>query len=75
MPLYNYKCKRCGETREVLRNFKDYQVPPEPEGCLIERSEDQDENTNSSLHKWERYITGDLTITKGDSWGGGKGNW
>lgn len=48
-----------GEIKEVLRDFKDYQVPPE-EG----KPED-----------WERLIGRDIKINKGDTWGGGKGKW
>lgn len=63
MPLYTWVCERCGAEMDILRLFDGYQDPPtaaeEPAGCE---------------HTWTKIIHSP-SVTKGPSWGGGKGNW
>lgn len=64
MPLYRWECKRTKKYTEVLRSFKDYQVPPTKE-----------EAPDVEDPEWERKIGCKQTFVRGANWTGSKGNW
>lgn len=65
-PMYQYKCKTCGQTEEVLRSLKDSDVLPGAEDSVPPAADHQ--------HEWSKVL-GATTIIKGPGWRGSKGNW
>jgi len=62
-PLYEWQCEHCGEKKEVLNSFDDYNKPPEESCKTCEET------------RWKKIITKPPQATKGGNWGGGKGSW
>ena len=56
MPLYTWICKKNQFKIEVIRNFTEYERPPEKD----ELPKDQQELE----HEWERIIWGTQTLIK-----------
>lgn len=71
MPLYQYRCKKCKRSLEILRQFAEFDVPPQAE----EVATNDPSLPECPEHEWERLIGGNQSIVKGWNWGGGKGNW
>lgn len=67
MPIYKWKDKKTEIEVEVIRDFKDYEVPPFEEELAT------DHDPKEAV--WERIIGSAPKVIKGDSWGPGKGNW
>lgn len=65
MPFYVYEHKETKEQVEVMRNFNEYERVPDE----TETSTDPNDK-----EKWERKI-GRTLVTKGYTWGPGKGHW
>ena len=67
MPVYPWKCKKCGSQRDTIRSFEDYDVPPEEKisNPCIEGSRE---------HDWERHIGTGQTHIHPPGYGS-KGNW
>lgn len=66
MPIYSYKCKKCGKMTEILRSFDDSGVPPDKcEHC-----------DNDDPKEFDKKIGKNVTVVAGGNWGSGsKGNW
>lgn len=69
MPLYTYRCKKCDHCLDIMRSFDQYQDLPK----------DTDPNYKPCItveedHVWEKEL-GTFKLTKGVSWGPGKGHW
>lgn len=64
MPIYRWEDKKTGKKVEVLRSFKEYDVPPTKE-----------EAPDVEDPEWERKIGGGQKVNKGNNWGPGKGYW
>ena len=54
-----WKNKKTEEVKEVLRDLKDYDKPPE----------------DGDPKDWVKVIGKDVRSVKGANWGAGKGNW
>lgn len=68
MPLYVWVDKLSGREFEVLRStFAEFQDPP--------RDEDLPEAERGKPREWEKRVGKGIRVTRGDSWGPGKGNW
>ena len=68
MPIYDYRCKECELKMNVLRDLKEYDVPPtEEEIAKVEANSECD-------HDLERYMPTTPTVQKGRNWGS-KGYW
>ena len=67
MPMYKYKCEKCGGSTEVIRSFIEYEVPPDEEEFPTKEGED------TCTHEWGRVI-GIPGVTFKGNWSG-KGNW
>lgn len=67
MPMYEWKSNK-EETITVLRSLAEYDVPP------TEEETTQAGITTDAETVWSRVI-GTPKLTKGYSWGPGKGNW
>lgn len=63
MPMYLYEDKKSGKRIEVLRSFKEYDVPPTKE-----------EAPDIEDPQWERLIIGTQKHVKGPGFGR-KGYW
>jgi predicted nucleic acid-binding Zn ribbon protein len=72
MPLYNYECKKCKYSIEVIRKMQDSEVAPTEEEVLGEENKCSD---GTSHHDLERRLKSAPGILKGGSWGSGKGYW
>lgn len=63
MPMYDWKCEKCGKWESTVYPVDERDTPPdekEKDGCT---------------HEWKRHISGKQAVTKGRNWGAGKGNW
>jgi hypothetical protein len=78
IPFYHYHCKVCDHHTEVIRPFKDYEIPPSGdelpeeirEACIVAGEKKGD------LHDWERLLNTPLrTLAWPSTTGPGKGNW
>lgn len=70
MPFYEYKCKNCGRSLEILRQFSEFDLPP-----VAEEVTEDPSLPACSGHDWERQIGGNQTLTRGPNWTGRKGYW
>ena len=62
MPMYDWVAKCCGMTAWALRIIDERDEPPKG-GCTCGKNE------------WEREIGNGVSVQRGDSWSGSKGNW
>lgn len=69
MPLYRWKDKKTKKEVEVIRTFSEYENPP-----TLEEKEDMSAEEFLDA-EWERIVGTGIHVTKGNSWGPGKGNW
>jgi len=73
VPIYLWKCKKCGGTMEKLIGISAYDKK--------EYSMEIDEDTTvkdlkeKCKHDFEREVESGIRVTHGDYWGGGKGSW
>lgn len=72
MPMYDWKCSKCGGKVAVLRTFDDYQVPPGAEDESGIKLLEEVKKKRKCKHKWERVI-GSGSVVRGPGWGS-KGN-
>lgn len=63
MPIHEWRCEGCGEVKEVIRSFEDYNKPPE-ESCK-----------SCEETRWSKFLSKAPQGAKGANWGAGKGNW
>lgn len=60
MPMYRWKCKECNVEKDIIRSFKEYDVPPTKEELGVE---------NECSHpEWERMVGGP-DVVRGPGWG------
>lgn len=70
MPIYNWECKACGQSAEVIRPLSRFDEPP-----TGEEAPPPVEACGPAGHTWERIHTSAPRTIKGPSWGPGKGSW
>jgi len=69
MPIYEWYDSNTEKEVSVLRKFDDYQEPP-TEAEADEFTKEEYDNA-----EWVRRIGVGIKVTRGDSWGAGKGYW
>lgn len=73
MPIYMWRCKKCGGKVEKLISITDYH-----EGNYDENAVDEDTTTEGldekCDHDLKREVESGIRVTRGDGWGG-KGYW
>lgn len=67
MPWYDWRADCCGCEAYTINTVDDRDNPPEA-CCTCGK-------TRKGDGKWVREISGKVSVAKGDTWGGGKGNW
>lgn len=50
-PIYEWKCPKCATNMQVLRHFRDYELPPSKEDW-----ENWEDDLGGCEHEWERTI-------------------
>ncbi len=68
MPMYLWRDNVTTKEIEVIRGFKEYEVPPTKEEAPLSEEE-------FSAANWERLLSGGIKKQHGDNWGPGKGKW
>ena len=71
MPLYTYLDGNKARTMDVLRDFKDYEIPPTAEEAAKEGWTAEE----FAAAEWERLLGVGVRTIRGDGWRGSKGNW
>lgn len=72
MPVYDYKCRKCGIETEVIRTIHQTDVSPTSD----ETPSPKPDQERCEEHDWEKLIKGKTTVIRGPNWGyGSKGNW
>lgn len=71
MPLYDYKCSKCGNTIEVLQDFGD-PAPQDPCEALVEHEDDHDRREPEPCGCTE--FEGPLPCVQHQRWRGEDGN-
>ena len=68
MPIYEWSCKKCKKSVDIIRSFAEYENgPAEDELPAVEEEPCE--------HEWFRNIGDNTTVVKGNGWGSGKGSW
>lgn len=71
MPVYKYRCGKCGAALEVIRDLYEWDIPPTTE----EWEMGQQGAVSDCSHADSKRELGRFMLTRGETWGGSKGNW